>query len=230
MAYELKSIIPMGRAFAEYRDMFALGNAELGMRILGCGDGPASFNAEMTRMGRSVLSIDPLYGCAGADIGQRIDETFEESFAQVERNAEKFAWTRYPSLSAWKAERRKAMDAFLLDYDAGKAAGRYVEGGLPSLPFEDDSFDLALVSHFLFLYSAHLSEEFHVKGVLELLRVAQEVRIFPLVDLNAQRSPYVEAIMSALAAKGYEAEEAAVPYEVQKGATSCLIARRRRNA
>ncbi len=226
MAYELASIIPMGRAFAEYRDMFDLGAADLGKRILGCGDGPASFNAEMTEAGRTVISVDPLYECAGEAIARRINETFEESFVQVERNAKNFTWNRYPSLAAWKRERRNAMDAFLRDYEEGRAAGRYVAGGLPALPFPDASFDLALVSHFLFLYSTHLTEDFHVRGVLELLRVAKEVRVFPLVTLNAEPSPHLAAVKRAVRDAGFECEERKVPYEVQKGADRMLVAGR----
>jgi hypothetical protein len=44
----LSEIIPWGRTLAEYKLMFTLSDADLNSRILGCGDGPASFNAEMT--------------------------------------------------------------------------------------------------------------------------------------------------------------------------------------
>ncbi len=78
----------------------------------------------------------------------------------------------------WGATRLAAMENFLADYEAGKAAGRYIEGVLPSLPFADDSFDLALCSHLLFLYSEQLDADFHIAAVRELLRVARDVRIF----------------------------------------------------
>jgi hypothetical protein len=41
--------------------MFVLSDADLGLRILSCADGPASFNAESTRRGTAVVSMDPLY-------------------------------------------------------------------------------------------------------------------------------------------------------------------------
>jgi hypothetical protein len=41
--------------------MFALSDADLRGRVLGCADGPASFNAEATRRGTSIISADPLY-------------------------------------------------------------------------------------------------------------------------------------------------------------------------
>ena len=48
--------------------------------------------------------------------------------------------------------RRKAMDRFLFDLDAGLRDSRYLAEELPELSFEENKFDLALSSHFLFLY------------------------------------------------------------------------------
>jgi hypothetical protein len=55
MAVQLKEIMPWGRSFEEYVAMFALSEEDLSKRILGCGDGPASFNAELTRRGRMAV-------------------------------------------------------------------------------------------------------------------------------------------------------------------------------
>ena len=52
------------------------------------------------------------------------------------------------------------MDRFLDDYDVGRLEGRYVAAEFPAIPFDDCSFDLAVCSHFLFLYSEHLSQQF----------------------------------------------------------------------
>ena len=41
--------------------MFDLTNVDLETQILGCGDGPASFNAEMKALGHTVVSVDPIY-------------------------------------------------------------------------------------------------------------------------------------------------------------------------
>lgn len=58
---ELANIVPWGRSFEEYRAMFELSEQDLNKRILGCGDGPASFNAEATKRGSKVISCDPVY-------------------------------------------------------------------------------------------------------------------------------------------------------------------------
>src|SRR6187401_543475 len=59
--FSLFSVVPWGRSFDEYVRMFALAESDLESRILGCGDGPASFNVEATRRGATVVSCDPLY-------------------------------------------------------------------------------------------------------------------------------------------------------------------------
>ena len=76
------------------------------------------------------------------------------------------------------------MRAFLDDYVRGRTQGRYLAASLPDLPFGGGQFDLALCSHFLFLYTDQLSCAFHRQAVRELCRVAREVRIFPLLDLG----------------------------------------------
>jgi hypothetical protein len=228
MPMELKSIIPMGRSLIDYRDMFALSDADLRMEILGCGDGPASFNAQGCRRGARIVSIDPLYAFSKAEIALRIEESFEDNFRQVRENMGNFSWTRYASVDDQKRQRRSAMDAFLADYETGKKEGRYREGGLPSLPFASGSFSLALSSHFLFLYSPHLDAEFHLRGILELLRVAMEVRVFPLVDLNALPSPHLPYVKRELTVAGFLCDEVEVAYEVQKGATRMLRVRRQK--
>src|SRR5262245_8544638 len=64
----LDQVLPWGRSFDEYCRMFALTDADLSGRILGCGDGPANFNAIATRRGLKVVSCDPVYRWNADDI------------------------------------------------------------------------------------------------------------------------------------------------------------------
>jgi hypothetical protein len=47
MAMQLDQVVPFGRSLDEYCQMFALSEDDLARTIIGVGDGPASFNAEM---------------------------------------------------------------------------------------------------------------------------------------------------------------------------------------
>jgi len=219
---ELENIVPWGRNFAEYRDMFALSEEDLQKRIVGCGDGPASFNAEVTQMGGSVVSVDPIYAFSVEQIAGRIDEVAEVVMAQVRQNAHRFVWKNIPDPDSLYTIRMEAMCRFLEDYETGKSAGRYVEGSLPELAFDAGRFDLALCSHLLFLYDKQLDLAFHEAAVLEMLRVADEVRIFPLVTLENAPSPHLELLMKRLTERGYRCEICRTDYEFQKGGDAML--------
>jgi SAM-dependent methyltransferase len=221
--FTLSSVVPWGRSFDEYRRMFALTDADLAGRILGCGDGPASFNAEATQRGGHVVSCDPIYQFDAAQIRQRIDETAPEVLEQARRNAHEFVWDdTIPDVAALERTRMGAMAAFLADYEQGRAQGRYIDASLPSLPFADGAFDLALCSHFLFLYSQQVDAAFHVQSMRELCRVARNVRVFPLLALGGQPSPYVEPVCKALEAVGRQASTERVAYEFQRGGNQML--------
>ena len=58
---ELKDVIPWGRSLAEYIDIFSLTGSDLDKTIMGCGDGPASFNAELSARGGCVVSVYTTY-------------------------------------------------------------------------------------------------------------------------------------------------------------------------
>jgi SAM-dependent methyltransferase len=120
----------------------------------------------------------------------------------------------------------QAMDVFLEDFEAGKAAGRYVEAELPTLPFPDGAFDLAVCSHLLFLYTSQLGEAFHRAAIREMCRVAAEVRIFPLLALGGQRSPYVETGVAEFRGAGFAVTLERVSYEFQRGGNQMLRIRR----
>ena len=62
MSFNLNKVVPWGRSLKEYDKMFQLSGEEiLSKKILDCGGGPSSFNAEMTKKGGRVVSCDPLY-------------------------------------------------------------------------------------------------------------------------------------------------------------------------
>jgi len=66
---------------------------------------------------------------------------------------------------------------------------------------------------------------FHLSSIEEMLRVAKEVRIFPLVTLENRHSPHLESVMKALEKRGYEVKIIKTGYEFQKGADEMLVVR-----
>jgi hypothetical protein len=222
MAFNYSEAVPWGRSFDEYCRMFGLSDQDLKLRIIGCGDGPASFNAEMFQRGHRVVSCDPLYQMTTTQIQERIDVTYENVMRQTVQNQHQFVWARIHSPEELGKVRLAAMRQFLSDFDSGKRGGRFVTGELPDLPFGTNKFDLALCSHFLFLYSDILSLDFHQLAIEEMCRVAREARVFPILNFNAQPSPFVEPLLKVLASADYKTSIEFVPYEFQRGGNQML--------
>jgi hypothetical protein len=219
---ELNEIVPWGRTLAEYKLMFDLSITDLTSTILGCGDGPASFNAEMTEKGYPLVSIDPIYQFSAEQIQRRIDDTYEPVISQVKQNSNRYIWKNFQDADALGRARLNAMNRFLLDYQNGKDEGRYLCQSLPSLEFADRQFQLCLCSHLLFLYSEQLSLDFHINSIFELLRICAEVRIFPLLKLNGEPSAYLDTVIQQLCSKGFKTQIQTVTYEFQKGGDRML--------
>ena len=116
------------------------------------------------------------------------------------------------------------MAQFLADYELGKQEGRYIDASLPKLPFEPRQFELAICSHYLFLYSQQVSLEHHIDSILELTRVAQQVRGYPLVTLDGIQSPYLETVIHRLSEHGIRCTLVDSQYHFQKEATTMLVA------
>jgi hypothetical protein len=222
MSFKYKSVVPWGRSFPEYIDMFGLSVPDLDKKILGCGDGPASFNCVMKQKGKTVISVDPIYEFTKEEIEKRIDETFHDVIGQTRKNQDKFNWSKIENVDELGKVRMSAMKDFINDYETGKKENRYICAELPVLPFADDKFDLALSSHFLFLHSDHLSLGFHLQSIDEMLRVSREVRIFPLLDVNGIRPDFVDTVIGQYIKKKYFADELKVNYEFQKGGNTML--------
>jgi ubiquinone/menaquinone biosynthesis C-methylase UbiE len=105
---------------------------------------------------------------------------------------------------------------------------RYVAGQQPSLPFPDGSFDLTLVSYFLFAYQERLTYEFHRDSVLEIMRVTRsEARIYPTVTLEAEPSRYLSMLRPAPALQGFKFTEVKTNFEFLANSNSFLQVVRR---
>ena len=203
--------------------MFLLSESDLNKTILGCGDGPACFNAEWTQLGGKVVSADPVYQFSPEQIKSRIEELYPEIMEQMSKTAENYVWANIKSVADLGKIRMDAMSKFLLDFSSAPA-GRYVNSGLPNLPFENLQFDIALCSHYLFLYSDQVSEKEHLAAITEMCRVAKEIRIYPLVALNGSKSKHIEAVTTLLKNLNRKILFKKVNYEFQKGATEMLVA------
>ena len=191
-------------------------------KIAGFGDGPSSFNAEMTAKGADVTSYDPIYAFSAEDIKDRIEDTRNIVMEQMSQNMDNYVWTNFKGLSDLENTRISAMNNFLLDFEKGKKEGRYVAHSLPdSIDLPDKYYDIGLSSHFLLMYT-DLGYDFHIRAIDEMLRLCREVRIFPIVDLSGESDPIIADVIEYFKKK-YTVHIMDTEYEFQKGGKKLLI-------
>ncbi|QPJ60923.1 MAG: SAM-dependent methyltransferase [Candidatus Nitronauta litoralis] len=227
MAMQLKEVVPFGRSLEEYRLMFNLTEADIEKSILSVADGPASFNAEMAKINKSVISLDPLYRFDALEIRNRFFEVVDDIIDQVKQSPGDWVWNYHGSPENLKKTRTKVLNLFQEDYQSVRRDLAYKEGALPELNFPGKTFELVLCSHFLFLYSKQLDHEFHLKSIKEMIRVGNEVRIFPLLSLMLEKYPHLDKLIHHLKQKNLHVEIVKVPYELQRGGDEMLIVKRR---
>ncbi|NKB56743.1 MAG: SAM-dependent methyltransferase [Alphaproteobacteria bacterium] len=220
--FKLEDVLPWGRNRAEYQAFFDLGNLASDVKMLDCASGPSSFNAEMTASGYQVVSADPIYQFSADDIAGRVQHTRTKMLAGLRAAQDRFVFTWHKSIERHDEIRMAAMHRFLGDFEAGKDEARYEAAALPNLPFADGAFDIALCSHFLFLYSNHLDATEHTACIEEMMRASTEARIFPLLDLDGKSSRHVDPVRRALEKRGFESALQRVNYEFQKGGHTML--------
>jgi hypothetical protein len=205
--------------------MFSLSAKDYRSKILGCGDGPASFNAEMNDAGTPIVSVDPIYVFFASQIEQRFVESIDGVISQVKQNSQNYVWSYHRDCDDLLKNRRAVMSKFVADFVAEKN-GRYIAAALPHLPFANGAFDLALCSHLLFLYSDLLPFEFHLASIEEMLRVAKEVRIFPLLSLDCKPSRHVAPVITELKDRGYISQVETVGYGLQRNGDRMMRVRK----
>lgn len=214
----------------DYRRMFDLQDQDLQRSILDYPANISSFNAQMHALGlNQVVSGDASYDLRPLDMAKHVDYIIQQLALQLERYVDRIhpekGKTLEDILNAWN----HYAQLFLSDYSSGKIDGRYQPVHLPHLPFKDFQFELALCPDLLFRDQNALSE----KIIIELCRVAQEVRIFPLLDEPREIATMLGPVMLTLQNKNYGIEIREVPYQLLKGnnamlrvwATACVVSK-----
>ncbi|MFG6149240.1 SAM-dependent methyltransferase [Halobacillus sp. B23F22_1] len=219
----LEKIIFIGRTYEEYLDMFSLKEESLiGKKILDCPSGACSFTAVGRSKGIDITAADMAYDHAGEVLEEKGRQDLQHAMEHMEEAKSNYIWSYFQNMEELKKYRQSALENCTQDWK--EASDRYVPVVLPELPFKDEEFELVLSAHFLFMYADRLTYEFHLSSLQELVRVAkEEVRLFPVVDLEGRRYKRMEEVIDHLKAQGYTVKEVSVSYEFQKNANSMLV-------
>jgi SAM-dependent methyltransferase len=213
------------RNLAEYRAFFALTDADVSRRILDCPGGAASVVAQLSAAGAEAVAVDPLYAASVGEVEALARRDAERANAHSLAGQDRYDWGFYGGARGHGAVRIDAAATFI--EHRRSAPDRYVEAALPDLPFPDGAFDLALSSHLLFCYADRLDTAFHVDSLRELSRVADEVRVFPLIDYTgARQDALVDEVIERLAEHGLAARRVPVEFRFMRGADEMLLVER----
>lgn len=223
---DLQRIIFIGRTFEEYLDMFSLSVEELqGKKILDCPAGACSFTAIGNRFGLDVTACDIAYYHLSEALENKGLQDIEHAMEHMKKAKNNYVWDYFKDIEGLKKHRMRALKD--CSNDMRESGERYIPVTLPSLPFRDSEFDIILSAHFLFMYADRLDYQFHLATLKELLRVSkEEVRIFPLVDLEGKRYENLDRIVNYLNENGYNVEIKKAQYEFQLNANSMLVIRK----
>lgn len=219
---DLERIIFIGRTYEEYLNMFLLSVEDLkGKKILDCPAGACSFTAVGNRSGLDVTACDIAYFHSAEDLRRKGIQDIDHAMEHMHKAQKNFKWDYFKDIDGLRNHRLNALQECSKDMkDSDK---KYIPATLPTLPFGNEEFDILLSAHFLFMYGDRLDYQFHIDSINELVRVTkEEVRIFPLVDLEGKRYEHLEKVTSYLESNGFKVEEVKVPYEFQLNANSML--------
>ena len=219
---ERPAMLVTSRGVAEYRAMFSLTDADLRGRVLDCSSGAASLVAYAGENGGQAVGCDPVYSLDSAQIRGLVAGSVGGARQHIVDNPERFSWRWYGAPENRAAMRSEAAAAFFAD--RARNPGRYIAGALPDLPFADGAFDLALCSCLLFTWVSRLDEAWHRAALMELARVAAQVRVYPLVAAGAgEPVPFFDHLLGSLRDDGYQVSLQPVEYEFQVGAGHMLV-------
>jgi hypothetical protein len=213
------------RPLFDYCREFALTREDLlAGRILDCPGGASPFGAQVRARGGEVVSVDPAYSRSGDELRGMIEHNLAATPDWIAAKGEAVDWSDLGSPNALLRAFEPSADLFLADYAAHPE--HYVAGSLPDLPLPDGHARLALSSFLLFAYPDVFDVDAHVAALCELVRVADEARVFPLVDSDATPYPHLEQVRAALDVHGVRTELRPTTATYSVGADHALVCAR----
>lgn len=218
----LNNMFYWGLSYQNIVDMFALDSEDLKKNILDCMGAPSSFNPIAHEKGQHVVSCSDIYGSTKDEIQFKMEEALRQTMIIIEENPGRFVDSAIGNPKEYEVKLKENLKIFMRDYTGAIKQKRYSPESLPLLGFKNCEFDLAVCRHFLFVRNDNFSVDFHIKSIKEMCRVAGEVRIFPLLNVDGSVSEKLPLIMQDLQRQGYDVEVRKVQYEVQKGANAML--------
>ncbi len=205
----------------EYEQMFDLKEADYRKTILDFPGSVSAFNAQVYQKAHHVVSGDAIYNMSMDEMEHYAEQLYALNCKHLSENADavlkKGVSALKPIFQMWKDN----MEVFLADYLTGKKQSRYQHVLMPNLPYKNHEFQLALCSDYVF--NRHVQNNCTPDQVVsELCRVAEELRIFPLLTEQGEVSEWLGPLMLELQNRNHGIEIRQVPFENVKGGNAML--------
>src|SRR5688572_3032505 len=126
--------------------MFSLSVETLkGKKILDCPAGACSFTAVGNKSGLDVTACDIAYYYSGEDLKNKGLQDIEHAMENMKKAKSNFVWDYFKDVEGLRKHRLSALKDCA--NDMRESSERYVPVTLPSLPFQDEEFDILLSAH-----------------------------------------------------------------------------------
>lgn len=212
MRREQQSVLGWIYSFEDYCQRYDLTDDDFAKPILDFPGQVSSFNALATQKGAKVLSAGPIFEKSNQDMATYVDSILQKNSEELKAHPQ-----RHSVIQSWTA----SAAIFKQDYVIGKSQGRYLSIVMNPFPFTTHQFGLALCSHLLFqpVWSLGVSP---IHLLESLCDVAEEVRLYPLLDAAGKITDDLGPLMLSLQEKNYGVEVREVPDQYQKGGNAML--------
>lgn len=207
----------------DYQKFFALTEFDLTKKIIEFYGAFNSFNCGMAKRQCNIYSCDPLYSASLSELQKQeklLEHELQKSFAE---ESFPFSFHTFATFEVMMQHHQQVATDFFADYANGVAAGRYLSCRLEQHDFAPKSFDVVLL-HYLFAKPGLILEEVF-RQLQTALQLAPEVRIFPLLDDNAQHAALLAPLCLLLQQNGFGVELKKVDFEWQTQGHVLLIVR-----
>lgn len=204
---------------ADYESFFALTEQDKQGKILDCNAGATCFTAQMRRAGKEVIAFDPLYRLPLNELKAVFEQAKRDLCTKIHIQLKYDQWAHYFTLQEIQEMQEENIATFFEHFE--KEKNYYCSDNLLDLPFEDQTFDLALCANFL--CDTNYSPDFmgFINNIKTLARIAKEVRVFPLLDKDHEVSSYLPPFVADFQ-KDYILDIQEVPFDLQQNATEVL--------
>lgn len=219
----LDKVALIGRTFEEYYQIFRLSDFNSNhVKILDIGSGVSSFCAEALERGMNVTAMDTIYEYSANELKVKCADDLDLIIEELNGVEYLYHWNIFKNKENLRKQRERAYKKFIEHYRENNSIN-YVPKEMPHTSFENDQFDIIISSHLLFLYDHIFDYEFHKKTIMEMLRIcSKEIRIFPLVNLYGNKSPFLSRIWDDDSFLDYKKSIEKVEYEFIRGGNEFL--------